>query len=70
MPNHAEMMSKELDAITSTSGFCADWKTKWRSLAVSVQGFLNLVFPAGAKVVGFLISIADSFCGTSTATGN
>ena len=65
MKNHAELLSRELDSVSSEAAFCAEWKTKWRGIAVAAQGILNIFFPPGAKVLGFLISIADTFCATA-----
>ncbi len=60
----AGTLESELDAVTSTEDFCKDWKEKWRGIAIAAQGILKIFFPAGAKVLGILISIADSFCTT------
>ena len=66
MNNAAEALSKQIDSVTSPNAFCAEWKTQWRGIAVAAQGMLNIFFPLGAKVLGFLITIADSFCATAT----
>jgi hypothetical protein len=57
----------ELDKLKSTAEFCSDWKEKWRALAVTAQAILQVLFPAGAKVLGFLITIADNFCSAGGA---
>ena len=62
MPDFSQQMVSDLDALKSTQDFCTEWKTKWRALAVAAQSFLNVLFPAGAKVLQFLITIADGFC--------
>jgi hypothetical protein len=67
MNNAAEVLSKQIDSIGSPNAFCTDWKTQWRGVAVAAQGILNTFFPLGAKVLGFLITIADNFCATTTA---
>jgi hypothetical protein len=64
MHDFAAEAMKDLGQVHSLSDFCKEWKSSWRGIAVSVQGILNLFFPAGAKVVGFLISIADTYCAT------
>lgn len=55
----------ELASVKSTQDFCKDWKEKWRGIAVAAQGILKIFFPAGATVLGILISIADNFCANS-----
>jgi hypothetical protein len=65
MKNYSEALSTELDSVASPSAFCAEWASKWRGIAVAAQGFLNFIFPLGAKVLGFLIGIADTFCATA-----
>lgn len=52
----------DLDSVKSTQDFCKGWKEKWRGIAVAAQGILSVFFPAGAKVLGILIAIADNFC--------
>jgi hypothetical protein len=59
---HAAELEKELDAIGSTAEFCRQWASKWRALAVAAQSALAIFFPAAAKVVGILITIADTTC--------
>lgn len=54
----------ELDQIQSTQEFCKNWTAKWRGMAVAAQSVLNIFFPAGAKILGYLITIADTYCAT------
>ena len=58
----AGQVERELDTLANVADFCNEWKTKWRAVAVAAQAVLKLLFPAGAKVLGILITIADTFC--------
>ncbi|HEV7668594.1 MAG TPA: hypothetical protein VGS22_08730 [Thermoanaerobaculia bacterium] len=58
----AGLLEHELASISTPADFCKDWKTKWRGTAIAAQGILKIFFPAGAKVLGNLIAIADTFC--------
>ncbi len=69
MRDYAADAVKELDKVQTTADFCTEWKTKWRALAVTAQAILQVLFPPGAKVLGFLIEIADNFCSRSVKQG-
>jgi hypothetical protein len=62
LSDHSLALDAELAKIKSLGDFCSEWKEKWRPIAVAAQGILSFLFPPGAKVLGFLISIADSAC--------
>lgn len=64
--DQALSLERELEAISSTSDFCSDWKSKWRSVALAAQSVLAIFYPLGAKVLGVLITITDNFCSSST----
>jgi hypothetical protein len=64
MQDFAKQMTTQLDGVASVKDFCKDWKTTWRGIAVAAQSVLTIFFPPGAKVLGFLIGIADTFCAT------
>ena len=64
MHDFAGEATRDLSQVHSLADFCKEWKSSWRGIAVSAQGILNLFLPAGAKVLGFLISIADTYCAT------
>ena len=69
--NFVDEMHAELDKIGSPHDFCRDWQPKWRHVAVSAQGMLQVLCPPAAKVVGFLILVADNVCvsGEASACG-
>jgi hypothetical protein len=56
---------RDLSAVASLQDFCKEWTSRWRGVAVAAQSILKIFFPIGAEVLGFLISIADSFCASS-----
>lgn len=60
--DHQASLLADLDHLTSASDLCKDWKEKYRGIAVAAQSVLSFLFPAGAKVLGVLISMADSVC--------
>jgi len=60
--NFADQYLAELDRLSNEASFCREWKEKWRGLAIGAQGILKIFFPAGAKVLGYLIAIADKVC--------
>jgi hypothetical protein len=62
MHDFAANAVRDLGQVKSLADFCKEWTSTWRGIAVAAQGILNVFFPAGAKVLGFLISIADSYC--------
>jgi hypothetical protein len=61
MMYHQELL-QQVQGVQSPDAFCTDWPTKWRAIAVSAQSVLNLLFPPGAIVLGFLITITDMWC--------
>jgi len=71
MKDYGPALTAEIEAAFKPSGarnitgtqFCDQWK-KFRSVAVSAQQILTFIFPAGAKILGVLIGIADAECGT------
>lgn len=60
--DHQKLFSAQLDEIKSTDDFCKEWTSKWRGLAVAAQSLLSVFLPAGAKVLGLLITLADGVC--------
>ena len=46
----------------SADDFCAQWKQKWRAIAVFAQSVLGWAFPPGGKVLGAMIAVVDARC--------
>ncbi len=60
---HDKDLFDSSEALASPDDLCAEWKTKWRAIAVSAQSILRVLFPPAANVIGILITIADGTCG-------
>ena len=60
--DHSKALVAELNSVTSLEQFCQGWTSKWRGYAVAAQGILSVFFPPASTVIGYLISIADTFC--------
>jgi hypothetical protein len=64
MASFTQISEQDILKIKDISEFCKIWG-KIKDDLTSIKNLLNMVFPSLGKVFGFLIEIADKFCGTS-----
>lgn len=62
MYDFSTQTTDQLSQIKTIEDFCTNWKATWRGIAIAAQSVLSIFFPPGAKVLGFLITIADTYC--------
>ena len=60
--DHADKLLEDLEKVKTAREFCKEWKVKWRAVAIAAQAILKFWYPAGAKVLQWLITLADTYC--------